>query len=133
MGGPDAIAGIAAALIADAALAALIGDDQVFESVPERAREPYLVVGPARTRDWSTATERGDEVEVEVRLHGRAMRMRDADAVMERVRAAVVFDGVALPRGALVNLEPLTQSTRRRPADDRLEIVQRFRVVIEQD
>lgn len=48
------------ALLADDELTALIGPRKVFDRVPDRIAEPYVVIGQMSATDWTTATEGGE-------------------------------------------------------------------------
>lgn len=130
-------------LAADDALAGLLGGPRVHEHVPARARPPYLSLAVAVQRDWSTATEGGAEVEIEVTSWVEASRLAPLAAIQARVAAAVAFETLTraehapghapgdAPGFSLVNVEPLTTTIERRPADELLVGRQRFRIVCE--
>ena len=123
------------ALATDDALLALLGGPHVHEHVPARARPPYLSLALVEQRDWSTATEGGAEVEIEITGWVEASRLAPLGAIQARVAEIVAFPRLAaspaLSGHALVNVEPLITTIERRPADELLVGRQRLRIVCE--
>jgi hypothetical protein len=69
-GGGRSISGAAEALqeavfetlSGDATLTAMLGGAKVYDGAPRNAEAPYVHLGEATARGWSTATEAGTEV-----------------------------------------------------------------------
>ena len=57
-----------AKLTGDASLLASLGGPRVYDDVPQGADFPYLTFAQSTLRDWSTATESGEEHVVTLRL-----------------------------------------------------------------
>jgi len=91
------------ALRADAALAALIGPDKVFDRVPPHTPFPYLSFGRTSIADWSTATEEGAEHLVTLHAWSKDKGRSGVLAVLERVRARLL-EGISPAGHHLVNL-----------------------------
>ena len=49
-------------LSGDAELTALLGGARVYDGAPRNAAAPYVHLGEITARDWSTATEAGEEI-----------------------------------------------------------------------
>jgi hypothetical protein len=82
-------AAIYAALTADAALKALVGDPaRVYDDVPEGTPFPYVTLGEISTLDWSTASEIAFEHRLTLHIwsrYGGRKEIRDITAAIHDV------------------------------------------------
>lgn len=85
------------ALIADADVAAIVAA-RVFDFVPRDAAFPYLVIGDARERDWSTGDSPGSDLRLTLRAHSRAGGRREAKQLIAAMRQALTGRDLA-PNG----------------------------------
>jgi hypothetical protein len=92
-----------AALVADATLAALVGD-RVFDAPPRAAAFPYVTLGEARATDWSTGTESGSEHRLVVHVWSRSRGKTECWAVLAALRTALDDADLAVDGHALVSL-----------------------------
>jgi hypothetical protein len=92
-----------AALVADAAVAALVGA-RVFDAAPRDATFPYVTLGDARASDWSTGTESGAEHRLTIHAWSRSRGKAECWAVLAALRAVLDDAALALDGHALVNL-----------------------------
>jgi hypothetical protein len=121
---------IFAALIADAAVAALVGD-RIYDAAPRDAAFPYLAFGPARLADWSTGSEAGSEHRFLVHAWSRKRGKRETFAIAEAVGAVLHDQSLELDGHALVNLRLETTDVIRDPDGITWHGVLRFRAVTE--
>ena len=123
--------GVFAALAGDAELAALLGGARVFDGPPRNALPPYVHLGEASVRDWSTGTEDGFEVRFAVIAWSETAGRMQALRLAERVRT-VLADADLAPDGLrLVNLTHLGTETGRAEKPEGRRAVARFRAVVE--
>jgi hypothetical protein len=121
-----------AALRADPALAALIGD-RVYDAVPHRATQsdaPYVLIGDEQVAAWSTASDTGAVHEIAI----SAVSMAPGFAVAKEVAAAIcnALDGpITLARGRIVSTQFLGGRTRRGRRGELRRVDMRFRIAIE--
>jgi len=94
---------VVAALIADAAVGALIGD-RIYDAPPRDAVFPYATVGDTRVADLSTATEAGAEHRLTLNVWSRERGKRQCYEILEAIEAALHDAPLALDDHALVNL-----------------------------
>jgi hypothetical protein len=119
-----------ALLAGDATLAALLGGAKIYDEVPRNAAAPYVHLGEAELRDWSTATEAGAEVLFSLVVFSEAAGRKEALTVTERVRV-LLHDAALVPDGhRLVQLRHVATSTEREARDGRRAVL-RFRAVTE--
>lgn len=97
-----------AALVTDAAVAALIGD-RVFDAAPRGTTYPYVTLGEARATDWSTGTESGAEHRLAVHVWSRSRGKAECWALLAALRAALDEAGLTLDGHALVSLRIATE------------------------
>jgi hypothetical protein len=123
--------GLRIALLADAALVAALGGDQVFDDVPREAPFPYITIGDIDTRDWSTQTSRGHEHIVTLHLwsrHRGRKQVQDLIAEVDRI-----LDGADPPLQGhrLVNLSTVFWTAQREPDGEIYRGTVRLRAVTE--
>ena len=120
-----------AALSADAPLVALLGGAKVFDGAPRNAEAPYVHLGEVVARDWSTATETGNEVTFAVVVWSRAPGRSEGLLIAERVVALLHDAALELDGFRLVNLRHVATETARVETPVGRRAVVRFRAVVE--
>lgn len=121
---------VVAALTADAAVGALIGD-RIYDATPRNATFPYLTIGQTNLVDWSTGTEAGAEHELMLHAWSRERGKREVYAIAEAVAAVLHDAALTLDGHALVNLRLEFSDTRRDPDGITYHAALRFRAVTE--
>jgi hypothetical protein len=119
-----------AALVADSAVGALIGD-RIYDAPPRAATFPYVSLGDARVADWSTATEAGAEHRVTLHVWSRERGKKQAYALMDAVQAALHDADLALDGNTLANLRFEFADIARDPDGITHHGAMRFRAVTE--
>ncbi|EFL88959.1 DUF3168 domain-containing protein [Ahrensia sp. R2A130] len=119
------------ALYADTDLQAELGGARIFDRVPERARPPYVVLGDARSDDWSTATEGGEAIVFFVHIWTRSGHRRDNHALQAHAKRILTADGLTIEDHHLVAQRYQFSDTRRDRLHGYLHGVLRFRAVTE--
>lgn len=119
-----------AALVADAAVGALIGD-RIYDAAPRDAQFPYLTIGETRLADWSTGTEAGSEHRLTLDVWSRQRGKRQCYEIMEAVAAVLDDTGLALDDHALINLRFDFADVGRDPDGITYHGAMRFRAVTE--
>jgi len=128
----DLQAAIVAALKADTALVALLGDaDRVLDRVPPERDFPFVAIGRTSIQDWSTDDRTGGEHLVSLRAWSRATSRAEVLAIAERMTAAL--EGLAGVQGEtrIVSFEPVSSDHGYEPADRAWRAVLRFRSLTE--
>lgn len=100
------IAAMADALAADPTVAALAQGIETDRREPGGAL-PALTLAELQATDWSTKTEDGVEVLVQLTAHARAGRMAEARALLDAARGALAVGppgSLAVPGWQLVSL-----------------------------
>ena len=120
-----------AALGADTELAALLGGPKIFDGPPRNEAAPYVHLGEARCRDWSTATEAGAEIVFAVVAWSRQPGRAEGLAIAEQVRAVLAGAALAIQGHRLVNLTHVGTETGRAEKPEGRRVVSRFRAVVE--
>jgi len=122
---------IHARLAADPQLVAMIGTDGIRDRLLPRPVLPAFVVGEMETRDYSTATEAGEEHRLVLEVWSDAAGRREAEELAERVRGLLQDAALTLAGHLLVNLAHERTRTRRQ-ANAKLFLAElRFRAVTE--
>lgn len=80
---------ILAALKASTTLSAALGT-RMFDDVPEDPVFPYLTVSAMDESDWSTDTEEGSTVEIQIDVWSRAAGRAECETLLRAVRDAIV-------------------------------------------
>lgn len=120
------------ALVADSALAALLGGARVYDEVPRGAAFPYVTFGPSAIRDWSTGTETASEHAVTLRAWSKHGGEREVHRILDAIRAALHDAPLSLDGYRLVNLRHETSEMAREADGETHRGTARFRAVIEQ-
>ncbi|WP_395517256.1 DUF3168 domain-containing protein [Pseudorhizobium flavum] len=122
---------IHARLAADPQLVAMIGTDGIRDRLLPRPVLPTLVMGEMETRDYSTATEAGEEHRLVLEVWSDAAGRREAEELAERVRGLLQDAALTLAGHLLVSLAHERTRTRRQ-ANAKLFLAElRFRAVTE--
>lgn len=119
------------ALAADAALTALLGGAKVYDAVPQSAKFPYVALGRASMRDWSTGTEEGREHSIVLDVWSRAAGTREAQEIVAAIEDALAGVPLALAGHHLVNLRFDAAEFRREGNGETVHGLVRFRAVTE--
>ena len=122
---------IHARLAADPQLVAMIGTDGIRDRLLPRPVLPAFVVGEMETRDYSTATEAGEEHRLVLEVWSDAAGRREAEELAERVRGLLQDAALTLAGHLLVSLAHERTRTRRQ-ANAKLFLAElRFKAVTE--
>lgn len=124
--------GVFDVLAGDATLTALIGA-RVYDGAPRNAAAPYVHLGEATARDWSTATEAGSEVTFAVIAWSREPGRKEALSIADRVVALLHDAALELDGWRLVNLRHLSTETAREEKREGRRAVARFRARMEEE
>jgi hypothetical protein len=121
-----------AALSADAALEALIGDPaRVFDAVPPLPVFPYVVIGDDAETNWDTATDAGSEHSLEIHIWSRQPGHKEAKEIADAVRSAL-NDAPLSPEGhRLIAIRYLDCTFAREPDGETYRATLAFRAVTE--
>ncbi|MEI9900811.1 MAG: DUF3168 domain-containing protein [Hyphomicrobium sp.] len=122
-----------AKLTNDSALVALLGGPRVYDDVPVRAAFPYVTFAQGTERDWSTGSEPGSEHALNLHVWSRASGRKEAQAIIEALRAALHEAALALTGHRLVNLRHESSEMRRDPDGETYHGIVRLRAVTEPD
>ena len=123
--------GLRTALLADAALVAALGGDQVFDDVPREAPFPYITIGDIDTRDWSTQTSRGHEHIVTLQLWSRYRGRKQVQDLIAEVDRILDGGDPPLQGHRLVNLSTVFWTAQREPDGEVYRGTVRLRAVTE--
>jgi len=104
---------IYARLTGDAALTALIGTNGVHDRLLTRNEAPYVRIAGIETRDWSTASEPGEEHLVTLEVRSGEGGHRATQQIAARIRALLDDAALSLTGAALVNLRHQRTRTGR--------------------
>ena len=97
----DLQAAIAAQLLADADLVALLGGPRIHDGPPRGTAFPFVSIGDAGQSDWSDATTAGGAIRVTLHVWSRAAGKREAWTILGALmrllhEAELALDGHAL-------------------------------------
>jgi hypothetical protein len=115
----------------DAALAAIVGADGIRDRLQPRAKLPCVVFGETETRDFSTATEAGEEHLLVLEVWSEAEGRRQAQEIAGLVHGLLHDVALMLEGAVLVNLQQVSTRTRREPKTKFYLAEMRFRAVTE--
>ena len=122
---------IHARLAADPQLVAMIGPDGIRDRLLPRPVLPAIVIGEMETRDYSTATEAGEEHRLVLEVWSDAAGRREAGEIAERVRVLLQDAALSLAGHVLVSLTHERTRTRRQANAKLFAAELRFRAVTE--
>lgn len=115
----------------DAALTAIVGADGIRDWLLPRAKLPCVVFGEMETRDFSTATEAGEEHLLVLEIWSDGEGRRRVQEIAGLVHGLLHDAGLALEGAALVSLLQVSMRTRREPKTKFYLAEMRFRAVTE--
>jgi Protein of unknown function (DUF3168) len=118
-------------LSADTALLALLGGPRIYDDVPTRAEFPYVTIGQTIERDWSTATDPGQEHLMTLHVWSRGRGRREADDILAAIGAALHDQTLPMTGFRLINLRHEFSDARRDPDGETFHGLQRYRAVTE--
>jgi hypothetical protein len=118
-------------LASDAALTAIIGTDGIRDRLLPRPKLPCVVFGEMETRDFSTASEAGEEHLLVLEIWSEAEGRRQAQEIAGLVHVLLHDAALPLDGAVLVNLLQVGTRTRREPKTKFYLAEMRFRAVTE--
>jgi len=86
----EVVEAVIARLAADLALDGQLGGPRVYDRLPPGTRPPYVALDAARSTDWSTATEAGDDHKLVFTIAAEGMGRGVAADIAASVAAALV-------------------------------------------
>jgi hypothetical protein len=119
------------ALVADSALAALLGGPSVYDEPPRTAAFPYITLGEARIADWSTASDSGEEHQLTLHAWSRQGGHREAHMIAGALLQALDDAPLTLSDHRLINLRFAVAGVRREADGRTYHALVRFRAVTE--
>jgi hypothetical protein len=123
---------IYAALSGDAALSALLGGGVISDRLMERAKLPAIVLSAIDSRDYSTASEAGEEHFITLDIWADGQGRKAALTIAARVKA--LLHDVSLSLGSehhLVAIRLMEQRSLRQKQRPEQSLSLRFRAVTE--
>ncbi len=120
-----------AALTGDPALLALLGGPRVFDDVPHHQAFPFVTLGQATVRDWSTGSEAGDEHTLTLHVWSRGTGRSETHAILRALRDAVHDRALAVAGHRLVNLRHEFSEARRDADGQTYHGILRLRAITE--
>lgn len=115
----------------DAGLIGLLGGAKIYDRAPANVVFPYITFGRTSIYDWSTGTESGTEQLITLHIWSKAKGKKETLDIMERAKALLHDQPLALETQALVNCRLEFAEARH---DDDLDVYHgllRFRAVSE--
>src|SRR5262245_28445941 len=106
-------AAIHTALVADTPLTALLGGPKVYDEPPANPGFPYVTLGEAGVRDFSTGSEDGEEHQLTLHAWSRQGGHREAHLVAGALLQALDDAPLTLSGHRLVNLRFSFADVRR--------------------
>jgi hypothetical protein len=105
-----------AALSADAALKAMIGDPaRIYDDVPRNPVYPFATVGEGGEADWSFQSSEGVEARMTVTAWSRYAGRKEAKQIIDRIQTVLHDAGLGVVGWRLVNLRCETTEFGRAP------------------
>ena len=97
-------------LSGDAALSAMISG--VFDHVPDHTDYPYVTLGDASSRDWSTTTTTGADTQFTLSIYSRSGGRKETLLIMERLHTLLHGVALAISGHQCVSLRHSTSSVQ---------------------
>jgi len=119
------------ALIADTALANVLGGPKIYDDPPRAAAFPYVTLGEARIADYSTGTEPGEEHQVTLHAWSRQGGHKEAHTIAGALLQALDDAPLTLADHHLVNFRFAVADVRREADGRTYHALVRFRAVTE--
>ena len=107
-------AAIAAHLLADADLVALVGG-RIHDAPPRNAAFPLVVLGETAQADWSSGTEAGGEVRLVLHVWSRAEGKREAWTIIGALMRLLHDAPLTLDDASLVLIRTTYAEVRQEP------------------
>jgi hypothetical protein len=118
-------------LTSDGALTDLLGGQRIYDEVPRGAEFPYVTLGQSTVRDWSTATDDGEEHVLTLHVWSEANGHREATEIIGALRGALHDRELGVSGHRLVNLRQEFAEARREPDGEAYHALVRYRAVTE--
>lgn len=106
-------AAVHSALIADAALAAVLGGPKVYDEPPHAAEFPYVTLGETRVADYSTGGGPGEEHQLTLHAWSRQGGHHEAHLIAGALLQALDDAPLTLTDHSLINLRFAVADVRR--------------------
>ncbi|MFZ1812908.1 MAG: DUF3168 domain-containing protein [Rhizobiaceae bacterium] len=119
------------ALQADQVLTDQLGSGRVFDAVPAGEMPPYLALVSIISRDWSSASEPGEEHTLSFEAWSRHHGRRDVDEIATGIRRVLAGLTWTASEVRLINLNFVSCATSRDPASQHFRMQLEFRAVTE--
>jgi hypothetical protein len=124
-------AAIQEALVADAGLTSLLGGARVYDEPPAASAYPYVMLGEARTTDFSTGSEPGEEHQLTLHAYSRQGGHRQAHLIAGALLQALEDAPLPLDDHRLINFRFALADVRREADGRTYHALVRFRAVTE--
>jgi hypothetical protein len=118
-------------LSGDPALIAATGSDGIRDRLLPRPKLPCIVFGETETRDFSTASEPGEEHFLTLEIWSDGEGRREGQEIAGRIHDLLHDAALLLDGAVLVNLLTLGMRTKREPKTKFYVVEMRFRAVTE--
>ncbi len=123
---------IFAALGADAALAALIGDPpRLYDDPPGGVALPYVAIGDGTECDWSTGSDAGGEHQLTIHVWSRSGGRMETRSVLAAIYDVLHDAALTLEGNRLVNLRFMLSQVWREGDGETYHGIARYRAVTE--
>ncbi len=121
---------IVQALKSDVALGVLLSG-KVFDDVPQRSTYPFVSMGNAIDRDWSTSSESGSEHILTLHVWSKASGKKQCFEIISEVKRVLHDQALVVEGHQLVNLRYVFSDARLDPDGVTYHGIVRFRAVTE--
>lgn len=118
-------------LITDTALTGVLGGSRIYEHVPHGTQYPYVSFGASVSRDWSTASDDGDEHVLTFHVWSDQPGQKEAQAIIAALKAALSGAMLTMTSHRLINLRYEFTDTRRGGDGEVYRGLVRYRAVTE--
>ena len=118
-------------LLADIGLAVLVSG-RIYDDVPQGTAFPYVTLGAAAVRNWSTASDTGAEHQLTFGVWSRYAGRKELKNIMSEIATALEDTNLTLTGFTLVNMRFLSAEMNRGNDGETYEGTIRFRAVTEQ-
>ncbi len=122
---------IYATVTTDPGLAAIVGSPRIHDDVPQNTPYPYLTLGQSTSRDWSTATDPGEEHTLTLHVWSRNSGRKETHEIMGALKSALHDRALTLAGHRLINLRHVFSDARREPDGETYHGLVRLRAVTE--
>ncbi len=119
------------ALKSDVALVGLLNGQSIYDAVPQRAAYPFISIGNAVDRDWSTSSESGCEHALTLHIWSKGKGKMQCFEIMNAVRRVLHNGELIVEDHELVNLRFEFSDARLDPDGETYHGILRFRAVTE--